>query len=75
LHCIKIGNIIRVSKGRLNTLTADSTGQVIGCIGSDNIIELFHFLSEDQVKNKKLKRIDKLKRKAIGYVMNNLLLI
>ncbi|XP_011505302.1 PREDICTED: WD repeat-containing protein 3 [Ceratosolen solmsi marchali] len=64
LRCTKIGNIVRVGKGRLNKLTADFTGQVIGCYGNDNTVELFHFLSEDQVKNKKSKRINKLKKNA-----------
>ncbi|XP_016840721.1 WD repeat-containing protein 3 [Nasonia vitripennis] len=64
LRCVKIGNIVRVGKGRINSLTADYSGQIVGCHGTDNTVELFHFLPEDQIKTKKSKRLDKLKKKA-----------
>lgn len=55
---------MRVGKGRINSLTVDHSGQIIGCHGTDNTVELFHFLPEDLIKTKKSKRLDKLKKKA-----------
>ncbi|XP_058809971.1 WD repeat-containing protein 3 [Phymastichus coffea] len=63
LRCIKLGSIARIGKGRINSLISDYSRQVIGCHGSDESVELFHFLSEDQIKTKKSKRLEKLKKK------------
>lgn len=64
MKCAKIGNIARVGRGRINSITVDCNGKVIGCHGNDDIVELFYFLHEDQIKTKKSKRLDKLKKKA-----------
>ena len=69
LKCSKIGNIVRAGKGRIGSLVSDSTGQVLGCHGTDNSLELFYFLPEDQIKHKKSKRLNKLKKKVAKYVM------
>lgn len=64
LRCEKIGCILRNGRGRIVSLEVDSSCTVVGCHGVDNIIELFHFLQENKVKEKVAKRLKKVKKKA-----------
>nr|CAD7392861.1 unnamed protein product [Timema cristinae] len=64
LHCIKYGSLLRSGRGRVVTLTSDPTGQVMVCHGTENTVEVFHFLSEDAARIKVKKRIRKARKKT-----------
>ncbi|XP_043273092.1 WD repeat-containing protein 3 [Venturia canescens] len=64
LRCEKIGSILRAGKGRVVSLCSDATRTIVGCHGTENTIELFHFIPDDEVKVKVAKRLKKQKLKA-----------
>ncbi|XP_046466507.1 WD repeat-containing protein 3 [Neodiprion pinetum] len=64
LRCEKIGSILRVGRGRIVSLGSDATSRVMACHGTDNTVEIFHFLPDDLVQTRLLKRQKKEKRKA-----------
>ncbi|XP_033226302.1 WD repeat-containing protein 3 [Belonocnema kinseyi] len=64
LRCEKVGSVARAGKGRLVSLRTDVTGRVVACHGTDNTVELFYILSEEETKEKLGRRIKKAKRKS-----------
>ncbi|XP_066151518.1 WD repeat-containing protein 3 [Euwallacea fornicatus] len=63
LQCLKAGSLLRTSKGRTISLTNDSSGQVVGCHGTDKQIELFYFCSESEAQVRFKKRVKKEQKK------------
>ncbi|KAH1004388.1 hypothetical protein HUJ04_004145 [Dendroctonus ponderosae] len=63
LQCIKAGSVFRGSKSRVVALTSDSTGQVLGCHGTDKMVELFYFCTEDEAQLRQKKRLKKQRKK------------
>lgn len=64
LRCEKAGSILRVGRGRVVSLSSDATSRVVACHGTDNTVELFHFLPDDVVQSRLIKRQKKEKKKA-----------
>ncbi|XP_052901489.1 WD repeat-containing protein 3 [Anopheles moucheti] len=59
-RCTAAGSIQRAGHGRTINLVANTTGQVLGCHGTDKKIELFYFCSQDESVKKLAKRLKKL---------------
>ncbi|XP_012251117.2 WD repeat-containing protein 3 [Athalia rosae] len=64
LRCEKAGSILRVGRGRVVSLCCDATSRLVSCHGTDNTLELFHFIPDDLVQSRLLKRQKKEKKKA-----------
>lgn len=60
LKCKLVGSIQRAGRGRTVNLVADPTGRVIGCHGTDDMIELFYFCTEEEATTRLAKRLKKL---------------
>ncbi|XP_037039640.1 WD repeat-containing protein 3 isoform X2 [Bradysia coprophila] len=60
LKCKLVGTIQRAGRGRTVNLVADPTGRVIGCHGTDDMIELFYFCTDDEATARLTKRLKKL---------------
>ncbi|XP_057338104.1 WD repeat-containing protein 3 [Microplitis mediator] len=65
LRCEKIGSILRAGHGRIVSLTTDITNKIIACHGTKNKVELFYMISDDEVRKKINKRLNKEKNKAL----------
>ncbi|XP_076263220.1 WD repeat-containing protein 3 [Rhynchophorus ferrugineus] len=65
LQCLKTGTLLRGGQGRVVSLVADATGQVLACHGTDKQIELFYFCTEDEARTRLNKRIKKEKKKKM----------
>jgi len=63
-ECSKAGSILRSARGRVTSLTTDTTGRVVGCHGTDGQIELFCFCSDEDAKTHLRKRQRKERKKA-----------
>lgn len=61
--CQKAGSLLRFGKGRVVSLSADSTGQVLCCHGTDNSLELYHFKSDEETQTRFKKRQRKEKKR------------
>lgn len=59
IHCNYIGMIQRIGKGRTMNLFSDPTGTIIGCNGTNNMVELFYFCNEAEVQARFAKRLKK----------------
>uniref|UniRef100_A0A0C9R4Q1 Wdr3 protein n=1 Tax=Fopius arisanus TaxID=64838 RepID=A0A0C9R4Q1_9HYME len=64
IRCDKVGSILRTGKGRVVSLSSDSTGRVITCHGVENTIELFHLIPEEEAVTRTSKRLKKAKKKG-----------
>lgn len=64
LQCSKAGSVLRSARGRVTSLTTDTTGHVIGCHGTDGVVELFHFCSDQDATARLKKRQRKERKKA-----------
>lgn len=64
LKCEKVGTITRAGKGRLVSLRTDFTGRVVTCHGTDNTVELFNILSDEESREKLGRRLKKARKKA-----------
>lgn len=60
LKCNLVGTIQRAGRGRTVNLISDVTGQVIGCHGTDDMIELFYFCTNEEAMTRLAKRLKKL---------------
>lgn len=56
LKCIKAGSLLRAGRGRVVSMSIDTTGQILCCHGTDNQIEIFHFLSDEQANKRRRKK-------------------
>lgn len=66
LQCHKSGSLLRSGKGRVMSLFSDTTGQIVGCHGSDKQIELFWFCSDEEAQSRLKKRMKKERKKQEG---------
>ncbi|XP_043500051.1 WD repeat-containing protein 3 [Polistes fuscatus] len=64
LRCSCIGSILRSSRGRVVSLEVDPSETILACYGINNIVELFHFLQENKVKENMSKRLKRKIKKA-----------
>ncbi|XP_015606327.1 WD repeat-containing protein 3 [Cephus cinctus] len=64
LRCEKFGSILRSGRGRVVSLGADATGQIVASHGVDNTVELFRLLPQKEVEMRLAKRLKKERKKA-----------
>ncbi|XP_015181340.1 PREDICTED: WD repeat-containing protein 3 [Polistes dominula] len=64
LRCSCVGSILRSSKGRVVSLEVDPSQSILACYGTNNTIELFHFLQESKIHENMSKRLKKKLKKA-----------
>ncbi|CAG9786267.1 unnamed protein product [Diatraea saccharalis] len=63
LQCHQVGTLIRGGKGRVVGLHTDPGQTVLACFGTDSLLELFSFCSDEEAKTRMNKRIKKQKKK------------
>ncbi|KAG6445882.1 WD repeat-containing protein 3 [Manduca sexta] len=63
LQCHQVGTLIRGGKGRVVGLATDLGQTVLACYGTDSLLELFAFCSDDEAKVRKEKRVKKQRKK------------
>ncbi|XP_049869010.1 WD repeat-containing protein 3 [Pectinophora gossypiella] len=63
LQCHQVGTLIRGGKGRVVGLTTDLGQTVLACFGTDSLLELFEFCSDQEAKVRMDKRIKKQRKK------------
>ncbi|XP_014610354.1 PREDICTED: WD repeat-containing protein 3 [Polistes canadensis] len=59
-----VGSILRSSKGRVVSLEVDPSETILACYGTNDTVELFHFLQESKVKENMSKKLIKKIKKA-----------
>jgi U3 small nucleolar RNA-associated protein 12 len=59
-RCNFVGIIQRTGKGRTVNLVTDPSGQVLGCSGTDDEIELFYFCNPEESLHRLTKRLKKI---------------
>lgn len=64
VECSKAGSILRSARGRVTSLTTDTTGHVVGCHGTDGQVELFYLCSDQNATTRLRKRQRKERKKA-----------
>ncbi|XP_069035330.1 WD repeat-containing protein 3 [Lepisosteus oculatus] len=64
LSCQKAGSVLRDGRDRVVTMTTDLKSRMLACHGTDAILEVFHVLSEAEVKRRLEKRMKKAKKRA-----------
>ncbi|KAL3284711.1 hypothetical protein HHI36_018859 [Cryptolaemus montrouzieri] len=65
LQCHKVGTLLRSGRGRVVSMCGESSGQLLGCHGTDGLIELFHFLPDDEAQTRLKKRLKKQRKKEL----------
>lgn len=60
IRCKLVGSIQRIGKGRTVNLVSDPNGKILACHGTDDLIELFYFCSEEESIARLTKRLKKI---------------
>lgn len=68
LQCHQVGTLVRGGRGRVVGLSTDPGQSVLACHGTDALLELFSFCSDDEAKLRMDKRVKK-QRKKLAYVL------
>lgn len=55
--------MVRNGKGRVVSLFADATGQILGCHGTDSQMELYYFCTDDEAQVRLKKRLARQRKK------------
>lgn len=63
IECTKSGSVLRQGLGRIVGLWADDSAQILACHGNEKLLEIFHFIPEEEVLRKYNKKQKKLKKK------------
>ncbi|XP_072932107.1 WD repeat-containing protein 3 [Epargyreus clarus] len=63
LQCPQLGTLVRGGKGRVVGLSADPGQSILACYGTDSLLELFYFCSDEDAKARMSKRIKKQRKK------------
>ncbi|CAK1547083.1 unnamed protein product [Leptosia nina] len=63
LQCHQVGTLVRGGRGRVVGLSTDPGQTVLACFGTDSLLELFAFCSDDEAKLRMNKRIKKQRKK------------
>ncbi|XP_059045392.1 WD repeat-containing protein 3 [Achroia grisella] len=63
LQCHQVGTLVRGGKGRVVGLSTDLGQTVLSCYGTDSLLELFIFCSDEEAKKRMDKRIKKQRKK------------
>lgn len=70
ITCEKIGSIVRQGLGRVISMCADNSGQILCCHGNEKQLEVFYFHTPEEATDRYHKRVKKLKKK-FGETSNN----
>ncbi|KAM3964454.1 WD repeat-containing protein 3 [Aphomia sociella] len=65
LQCHFVGSLIRGGKGRVVGLSTDPGQTVLSCYGTDSLLELFVFCSDEEEKTRMDKRVKKERKKLL----------
>ncbi|KAL4709936.1 hypothetical protein ACJJTC_003899 [Scirpophaga incertulas] len=63
LQCHLVGTLVRGGKGRVVGLNTDPGQSILACFGTDALVELFSFCTDDEAKARMNKRIKKQRKK------------
>ncbi|CAG9584478.1 unnamed protein product [Danaus chrysippus] len=63
LQCHQVGTLIRGGRGRVVGLVTDLGQSVLACYGTDSLLELFAFCSDDEAKTRMSKRVKRQRKK------------
>lgn len=63
LQCHQVGTLIRGGRGRVVNLSTDPGQTILSCYGTDSLLELFEFCSDDEAKKRMDKRVKKQRKK------------
>ncbi|XKL69662.1 hypothetical protein PGB90_007431 [Kerria lacca] len=63
--CEKAGSLLRQSIGRVVSMSSDDSSQVLCCYGTEKILEIFYFVSEEETIYRHKKRQKKIKKKLL----------
>ncbi|XP_047517729.1 WD repeat-containing protein 3 isoform X2 [Pieris napi] len=63
LQCHQVGTLVRGGKGRVVGMATDPGQKVLACYGTDSLLELFAFCSDEDAKLRMNKRIKKQKKR------------
>lgn len=63
LQCHQVGTLVRGGRGRVVGLSTDPGQSVLACHGTDALLELFSFCSDDEAKLRMDKRVKKQRKK------------
>uniref|UniRef100_A0A4W3GL16 WD repeat-containing protein 3 n=1 Tax=Callorhinchus milii TaxID=7868 RepID=A0A4W3GL16_CALMI len=64
LTCQKAGSMLRDGRNRVVSFRADQSSKIVACHGTDNVLEVFMALSEEEVKKRIEKKQKKVKKRA-----------
>ncbi|CAH0719479.1 unnamed protein product, partial [Brenthis ino] len=65
LQCHQVGTLVRGGKGRVVGLATDLGQSVLACYGTDSLLELFYFCSDEEAKGRMSKRVKKQRKKLL----------
>lgn len=65
LQCHQVGSLIRGGKGRVVGLATDPGQTVLACYGTDSLLELFSFCTDEEAKIRMAKRVKKQRKKIV----------
>ncbi|XP_013142980.1 PREDICTED: WD repeat-containing protein 3 [Papilio polytes] len=65
LQCHQVGTLVRGGRGRVVGLCTDPGQTVLGCFGTDSLLELFIFCSDEEAKARMTKRVKKQRKKLV----------
>ncbi|CAB3253596.1 unnamed protein product [Arctia plantaginis] len=63
LQCHQVGTLVRSGKGRVVNLVTDPGQSILACHGTDSLLELFSFCSDEEAKIRMNKRVKKQRKK------------
>ncbi|XP_063380807.1 WD repeat-containing protein 3 [Cydia fagiglandana] len=63
LQCHQVGTLMRGGKGRVVGLTTDLGQTILACYGTDSLLEIFSFCTDEEAKQRMSKRIKKQRKK------------
>lgn len=63
LQCHQVGTLVRGGKGRVVGLATDPGQSILACHGTDSLLELFSFCTDEEAKGRMDKRIKKQRKK------------
>ncbi|KOB78057.1 WD repeat-containing protein 3, partial [Operophtera brumata] len=66
LQCHQVGTLVRGGKGRVVSLSTDLGQSVLACHGTDSLLELFVFCSDEEAVERMNKRVKKQRKKLAG---------
>ncbi|XP_046902747.1 WD repeat-containing protein 3 [Hypomesus transpacificus] len=64
LSCQKAGSLLREARDRVVSMTTDAKAKIVACHGTDQVLEVFTVLPEEEVQRRMAKKLKKAKKKA-----------